>query len=179
MQSHDRETLDRIDAGVRKAFGKRLMQVALLHRAGRELDPLHVYQFQELDLLTNITPPSKPPELPEILHDPDHPARVRTVDGPLLFIREESQVVVLEVAGLLLRPEDQIRRAALDYLKAATSAREPWLTSDTGSALESRSSDSESTDIARWRCWDRVGRVIASGLFRAPCRSQTITCGEI
>ena len=87
----------------------------------------------------------------EILGNPDHAARISMPDGPLVFVREADHVAVLEVPNLLLRPETDIRRAALHYLKNGASYRDPWLRPETAKALENRSTDIESGDIALWR----------------------------
>lgn len=135
---------------LRKAFHKRMLQNAILHRVEQGLDPLHACRFQDLGVPLNITPPGIPRTIVEILQNPEHADRIPMPEGPLLFLREGNQPVVLEPVGLLLHPELEIRRSAAHYLKAGVSSSEPWLTPNTAEALEIRAADCESEDVARW-----------------------------
>lgn len=151
MQSHPIETPEITDAEVCKAFQTQMMQNALLHRAGGELDILHVSRFQLLGLPMSMVPLPMPSTLAHILQDPDNAPRTVAFEGPLLFMQENGNPVVIELAGLLLRPEHDIRRAALHYLARGASSDEPWLTLHTSAMLTKRANDIASEDRARWR----------------------------
>ncbi len=151
MQSQAIEHPEITDVEVCKAFQTRMMQNALLQRAGGELDILHVSRFQVLDLPLHMVPPPMPCTLADILQDPRHADRTVALEGPLLFMQENGNPVVIEPAGLLLRPEDDIRRAALHYLARGASSDQPWLTPHTSAVIKERASDIESADSGRWR----------------------------
>lgn len=148
------------------AFSRRMMQVALLHRADQGLDPYHIYGFQALGLLKDVSAPDVPAELPEAMRDPNHVARVTAPPGPQVFLREQASVTVIDVDSMLLNPIREVRAAALDFLQTAALDSDPWLTPPTLSLIEQYLSDVRAEEINQWRTAGlRLTPVIHSDLF--------------
>lgn len=151
MPSNDNEQPEMDDADMQEAFARCMMQNSLLHRVESGLDPLHIHRFQRLGLLEGAVAPPMSSAIGEILRDRNHPARIAVPDGPLVFVREEGRLSVVEPSMLLLNPDREIRLAALDYLKQGTLSPNPWLSTRAANLLENRTSDSQSEEMKLWR----------------------------
>tara|TARA_R110002167_G_scaffold22388_2_gene80262 strand:- start:1424 stop:6841 length:5418 start_codon:yes stop_codon:yes gene_type:complete len=98
-------------------FSLLILRNSLFHQKTHSLEPVFVYQFQELGLLEDVTPPELPEDTLEIIQNSNHPRRQKGPNGPFVFVREDDQNnYVFEVGEFLLRPEKEIRHAAIAYL---------------------------------------------------------------
>ncbi len=142
---------DELDAVARQAFSRRIMRNALVHRVGQGLDASYVYRLQGHGLMRDATSPDYPEAILAILADKKHPQREYQEDGPLIFIREQSSISILEVHSLILHPDATIRVAALSALQAASDAVDPWLTNHSLRELELNSERLKSELDTEWK----------------------------
>ncbi len=138
------------DSQVPAEFRTRMMQIAALHTADTGVDPIDVSRFQHLGFFEDANAPTLPPDTVAVL------GRNVTFDefgplGPLIFVEDRKSVSVLEVNTLLLRPENEIRRAAAGYIRRIIASKDPWLT-ERSIGLFNDSFDSINADeVEQWR----------------------------
>lgn len=128
-----------------------MMRNAILHLADSGLDPVSFSRLRALDLLPEVPPPSLPSNIAEILRSPSTPTRARVPAGPLLFVPEGQTLTVLEVAPLLLHPDQPLRDAAIAYLQTSTSLPRPWLTDETLNFLSKHEDAIRAEAEEQWR----------------------------
>ncbi len=139
------------DVAARRAFSRRVMQIALRHEVGAGIDAIAGSRFQNLGFFKDAAPPEPPSAIIDILRSPDHPQRAPIPNGPLIFVRESESVAVFEVADLLLQSKHETRIAAFDYLQRSATGPGAWLTEFTAQALQSRAGQVRSDDAQTWR----------------------------
>ncbi len=150
MQS-DSEVVEFVNDADRKAYQRRIMQIALSHRVNSGVDALHMHRFQAAGLLEDVAAPAIPDSVKEILKGKQQAGETHRAQGPFVFVRDDKAMHVLEPETLLLHAIHETRCAALDYLKTGASLPSPWLTGRTREMLDEHSSDVRSHDVAKWR----------------------------
>ena len=138
-------------AAILNAFRRRMMQIALLDRVGKGLDPLQANRFQALGFFKDVAPPPLPPDLVDLFRTPNQPRRIPLPPGPLMFVKDGEGATVLEIAVLLLQPVLEIRSAALDYFKEGGAAPVAWVTPHTAQLVQTLSSGVLNEEAGRWR----------------------------
>ncbi|NQT11946.1 MAG: hypothetical protein HQ582_04300 [Planctomycetes bacterium] len=89
-----------------------------LHHLGCELNSRTAFLLESKGLLRNVQRASTQMDVGSIVGDPDHPKRLSTEWGPLVFVREEeTRTGVVTVADLLIDPDARWRQAALDHIE--------------------------------------------------------------
>ena len=76
-------------------------------------------------LLKDVREEEAAPELPALIAQVDHPGRVRTPDGPLLFYRPEdgsASITLIDMPELLLHPKQPVRAATVEFFRRLGSA---------------------------------------------------------
>jgi hypothetical protein len=132
------------------AFQKRMMQNALFHRINSGVDPIDGLRFQQLGFFQDVKRPSLPTTVVKDLKLTKHHIQAGIPDGPLLFIREERNVAVLELAVLLLDQSRDTRAAALEYIARSAGSPKQWVSERTRSLLAS-TADRLLDDNTDWR----------------------------
>jgi hypothetical protein len=113
------------------AVAVRMAQQVLVNHIGVGVDPVTACRFQALGLLPELGPRPLPASLPDILRDSSHSRRMSFGDGPLVFIREDKTISVIEIATLVADPNQAVRDASVEYLLQSQTCQRPWLTSKT------------------------------------------------
>jgi predicted Zn-dependent protease len=133
------------------AFSRMMMQDGLFHYVDRGLDPVYVARLRAAGLLKDLSPPQLPANLADILRSPSSPARALVPDGPLVFVLENQTAAVIEVAPLLLHPDQGLRSAAVAYFQSGISLPRQWLTTETRDLLSKCQDDILSEPEEQWR----------------------------
>lgn len=140
------------DADFNNAFRKRILAQALFHRVGKDLASDAVYRFKRAGLLQDAEPPAVPEDTASLIRDVEHPRRLPLPPGPLVVVRDGDHLGIVDAAEHLLRPEVELREAALEHFERGRDCEPAWLTPYTIHVLdevrEAILSDSETKWIA-------------------------------
>ncbi len=139
--------MDKINVSIRR----RIMQMAILHRADTGIDPLAIARFQTAGLLPGVVPRVISESEIAAISEPSHAQRIQACAGPIVFFQEEGGRSALEPATLLFHPDRRVRDAALKHVKTAADPAEPWLSRSTFDLVGKWSDDIKSDDVGRWR----------------------------
>jgi len=104
------------------AVAKRMMKARVmensLHHLASGLDSRTAFLLESNGLLKNVERTSVRTDMAEIIGNPDHPKRLSSEWGPLVFVQEkETRNGVLTVAELLIDPDAKRRQAALHHVE--------------------------------------------------------------
>ena len=134
-------------------FLERMMQNSFFHSQEGGFTPVQMYQLNEMGLVDEckLEEPRFPTNLLDVLSDSEHPDRKSVPEGPLLFVKEEDGVSVVEVAPLLLHSDGEIRVAARDFILRDPHDRLQLWTARSIEAVSILSEDVESDSFAVWR----------------------------
>ena len=117
------------------AFRHRMMQNALFHLVNSGIDPIDGMRFQQLGYFQEVQSSVVPSSVVDILKDKGHSSRVNVPDGPLLFIREDQKVAVIDLTHAVLQPNCGMRTAVAEYIASSANSHEPWVSDRTRSVF--------------------------------------------